>query len=735
MKFTKITKLIGISGIFYGCNGQLGPDGSKQNHPSPLGLTSYSSCSEIQNDVRSALIVQREYSKANSPDKRVSMPASAQESQADTKDSSSGSPSAKSSASTSSQSPTNVQVQGVDEADFVKVGANHIYVSRKNMIEVIDRKSLKPVGTLKWPIDSGSISGYSNAPAKSLYAQDQTLVLMGTSNKTIKYCEIPQPQTIPTKCDDGPLGAGVALTCTKTSNPACISRNISATTIQYYTAEEGQMPKLALSREYTGKLADTRLTNGNLVLVFQEELQIGNESEKSATTTNPVYSFESDVSKIGGIPCSQITKPPVADIDFGLTKVISLSLKDYAFESSIGLLGVGDMVYMNAKNLYLAKNGTRWMPRGQNQTANGTFLDQDRAQITKISLLPNGTVVPMATGRVFGRIQDRWAFNEFQETGVLSVITTSLTASETMPEPNHIPSVNGNRAQIGDPITTSAMNKFHHLWILSQEGLSLEKTYELHKFGDGEDIRAVRYLGCMGYVVTFRAVDPLFAFDFSDSRQPKITSELKIDGFSAYLHPVDHGRLLGVGYATKIPVNSSQWAMPDGVQVSLFDTSNPQSLSRLDVKILGGAGSRSLLVPDAHANVVIDAHAFYFDPDKKLIGLPVELAGPNGNGGQNFAGAVLFKYEDSKITEFSRISHRTLLSQGNSNPMGIMPANGAYGSKDIARIFSLDDRLLSFSMVGMVHHSWSNPQEMLEFVKFKDIFSEEDPSGNALTAK
>ncbi len=164
--------------------------------------------------------------------------------------------------------------------------------------------------------------------------------------------------------------------------------------------------------------------------------------------------------------------------------------------------------------------------------------------------------------------------------------------------------------------------------------------------------------------------------------------------------------------------------MPIGVQISLFDTSDPNNMSRLDNKILGGAGSHSLIVPDAHAGVVIDAHAFYFDPSRKLVGVPVELN--SGTDGQSaFSGAVLYKLGDSSLTEVARITHSALggsaVLSPNYRPYWT-PAN------DIARLYTVDDRLISVSLKGLASHDWDSPTKVLNSVVFAPEAAQTWPS-------
>jgi uncharacterized secreted protein with C-terminal beta-propeller domain len=135
----------------------------------------------------------------------------------------------------------------------------------------------------------------------------------------------------------------------------------------------------------------------------------------------------------------------------------------------------------------------------------------------------------------------------------------------------------------------------------------LARIGQVDGLGHGQRIYSVRFAGDMGYVVTFRQVDPLYVVDLSDPANPRVRGELELLGYSAYLHPVGPGRLLGVG----------QDATPEGrlkgAQVSLFDVSDPSAPKLLDQQPLGGS-----------SEVEYDPHAFLYWGPRKLALLPLQ---------------------------------------------------------------------------------------------------------------
>lgn len=126
----------------------------------------------------------------------------------------------------------------------------------------------------------------------------------------------------------------------------------------------------------------------------------------------------------------------------------------------------------------------------------------------------------------------------------------------------------------------------------------------------GESLRSVRFIGTMGYVVTFEQVDPLFAIDLSDPSNPVVLGELKIPGFSEYLHPVGDGLLLGIGRDVD-PMS----AVDQGLKVSLFDVTDPHTPREVDTWT-------SLY---AESPVAWDHHAFTWDPVNRNALFPVDM--------------------------------------------------------------------------------------------------------------
>ncbi len=170
--------------------------------------------------------------------------------------------------------------------------------------------------------------------------------------------------------------------------------------------------------------------------------------------------------------------------------------------------------------------------------------------------------------------------------------------------------------------------------VFNQDGDRLVEIGRVGDLGRGERIFSARFMGDTAYVVTFRQVDPLYVVDLSDPTAPAVTGELKIPGFSSYLHPIGDDRLIGVGS------EATDQGRIIGAKVSLFDVSDPADPRELD----------TWTMPDASTDVQWDHHAFlYWPPEQKAV-LPLQA------WAEGFFGAVVLDTSDG-LAEEGRISH------------------------------------------------------------------------------
>jgi hypothetical protein len=187
------------------------------------------------------------------------------------------------------------------------------------------------------------------------------------------------------------------------------------------------------------------------------------------------------------------------------------------------------------------------------------------------------------------------------------------------------------------------------VYVLEQSGDQLVIVGKAGGLGAGEQIYAVRFVGPVGYVVTFRQTDPLYTIDLSDPAQPRMAGQLPLNGYSAYLYPVDATHLIGVGQ------NANALGQTTGTQISLFDVSDLTAPVRLATYDL----------PFGHSEAEFDPHAFLYWPASRLLVIPVQLpygttqTVPQGTTvpASPVSEAVVLHVDDLGFTKLGTITH------------------------------------------------------------------------------
>lgn len=247
-------------------------------------------------------------------------------------------------------------------------------------------------------------------------------------------------------------------------------------------------------------------------------------------------------------------------------------------------LGSGRQLYMSENNIYLAVSNYPFIQtfREENRTAN--------TSIYKFSV-NEMDVEFQSSAEVSGTVLNQFSMDEHE--GYFRVATTEGFAWD---EKN--PSAN-------------------HLFILDQNLVEVGKLEDLAR---GERIYSARFMGNRIYIVTFKETDPLFVIDTKNPAQPKVMGELKIPGFSNYLHPYDENHLIGFGHDTKITSNkgsSQPLIITNGVKLSLFDVSDITNPKEKFTEIIGGRGTYSPLN--------YDHKALLFHKNRNLMAFPISV--------------------------------------------------------------------------------------------------------------
>jgi hypothetical protein len=182
---------------------------------------------------------------------------------------------------------------------------------------------------------------------------------------------------------------------------------------------------------------------------------------------------------------------------------------------------------------------------------------------------------------------------------------------------------------------------------------NLVRVGAVEKIAPGEDIRSVRFDGDRGYVVTFKKTDPLFVLDLYHPARPSILGELKIPGFSTYMHRIDSDHLLSIGFDAD---DRGDFAYFDGIILQLFDVSEPTDPKLIHKKKIGTRGSSS----EAATNHL----AFNYFSEKGLLAIPMTICEGGGDGRHGnelvFSGLLVFDVHiDRGFARLGGINHGT----------------------------------------------------------------------------
>ncbi|MDX6718673.1 MAG: hypothetical protein QOJ63_927 [Solirubrobacteraceae bacterium] len=529
-------------------------------------------------------------------------------------------------ADTKAQAPafssTNVQEAGVDEPDIVKTDGRRVFAIADSRLYALDVTGAAPklVGSLELASSGGQ---------QLLIRGDRVLVV--TTSYGGGGVAVGSPDR-PSSSSDVAYGATtVLLTEVDVSDPAAMA--------------------VRRTMQLDGALVDARLTGATArVVVVSSPAALAPQSIASAGLRRwvPRTILRSRVSnrtfRRSVVPCGAV-RHPRAFSGLDLLTVLTIDLDKGLFDVDRDAIMAGaQTVYGSPTSLYVASQ--RYVPALE---AGRVLPATMRTQIHRFDASKEGVTSYAASGEVTGFVLNQYSLSEYG--GALRVASTD--------EP-----------QWFDGRLTGRSESF--VTVLAERGTTLAPLGRVGGLGRGERIYAVRFVGDKGYVVTFRQVDPLYTLDLSDKADPKVAGELKLLGYSAYLHPVSDDLLLGVGQ------DAGAEGGRLGTQLSLFDVSDLHKPVRRAQAALGASSSTT---------AEFDPHAFLFWKPAGLAVIPLSAYG-RADGQPTFEGAIGFRVGPASLGEAGRIVHPDQGAQ-----RGFAPP--------IARSLVIDDTLYTLSYAGL----------------------------------
>ena len=624
-----------------GCT-KSGTDGLSPPDPSPtksLSLASYENCAELEAELKATLIGEMEQN-ADGLKKScryeggnvISPPIMRPDSGGETTEAAAGSADA---------TGTNLQEAGVDEADLLKTDGSYVYVIVENAVKIVH----------VWPFTDFGLSAtiHPQGEPQGLYLSDGKLIIL-----SIKRSMTPgavgcyMPESMSAKCVGGP------------------DEDLK-TIEEVYDVTIPSEPKLIKQAIFTGELLDSRRIDARLYLVMSyngmvyprldyelgidyENLPACPESGESGPTDQMLSAIERLKNRnrdlINGLKLSDLM-PSVGDgKEMACTEILRSESavgsqlliigSDLFADASVKpattrILSNGGTVYASKNALYVTATA---MPYGWwNLLMMASYNFEDATIIHRFAV-DGGAPSYTGSGKVEGHLLDRGfagsrystrfsmaQFSMSEYDGYLRIAVTATTMSEGS----------------GEIAVINQLTDDSRIVVLDTKSSSLEKVGELKGMGIDEKLYAVRFIGKQGYVVTFKRIDPLFVVDLSDPTSPKVSGELKVPGYSTYLHPLDEGYLVGLGFNVE---EEGFTAWTDGLKLALFDVTNPSAPTEVGHREIGSYGSYSAAVEEHHA--------FTLDRKRGLIALPVDVYDEGSSLGfgpiaHSYSGVLLLK--------------------------------------------------------------------------------------------
>ncbi|VVB87933.1 Beta propeller domain protein [uncultured archaeon] len=512
---------------------------------------------------------------------------------------------------TSDHSKTNVQVEGVDEADFVKNDGKYIYTLAQNKVVIVDAF---PAADAK-VISEITVDGRP----RDMFVNDNRLILFTEDNNEVFV--LPQYEYRP------------------------VPRYSQKTTALIYDITDRKKPQQIANYSINGNYFSSRMVGDYVYFIVKDDVYYyNNVVDMPAIKQGPVKVMAPDVYYFDN-----------PEQNYVFHTIASINIKSNDINAKSFMMGYSDNLYVSENNIYITyrKNlPVRYYEIEREERFYKVIVPllpkdaQDKINAIKDSNLDSyekwdkiSSIMEETYNRMSEKEKQDYitnvdkAVSEYEiklarerEKTVIQKIRIDKGDIEYMTK-GEVPGSLLNQFSMdegGDYFRVATTSQFwtrdssvqyNNVYVMDKD---LGITGKLEEIAPDERIYSTRFIGNRLYMVTFKRMDPLFVIDLSDPKEPQILGKLKIPGFSDYLHPYDENHIIGVGKETA----DNEWGGVSikGVKLSLFDVSDVNNPKQIDMYEIGEAGTDS--------EALRDHKAFLFDKTKNLLVIPIrEITG------------------------------------------------------------------------------------------------------------
>lgn len=579
--------VFGLSLVVFNCglssSGTEDPGTDPSTNPTPKALVNSTDCNELLSYFQNKTIAEMESTIDYYSECYETVEYSSDDSSAD---------STSSSDSSVEFSVTNLQEEGVDETDIIKSNGNYIYVATPGGIEIFKT----------WPLDDfAKVGSYEISDGfDELFLVDETLIALNS------YYDL--------------------------------NTSLYVTAMTVLSLKDPETPSVVETRMAQGSLIKARLVDGVVHLVLSTSVDIpnieypdnfwdtyervcydnkGSEDELKELGDQIKQDYQDTVSQLSiedflpqynngnnweSIDCSAFYYESESD-ENNLLGILSYDLDEDSLQLTY-VSGWVQEVYASTQSIYMASND--W--------------EEDATHLHHFVIGSDNLLHSyVGTGAVNGHIENSFSMSEVD--GSFRIATTY-----------------GNVSADGSSEVTN------NLYVLDTSANDLPLIGSIENIAEGEEIYAARFIGNKGYIVTFEKIDPLFVIDLSDPTNPIIEGELKMPGYSTYLHALGEDHLIGFG---KDAEDSGSFSWFQGLKLATFDVSDGNDPSTIEELIIGGRGSDS--------EALYEHHAFNYDSSTGILALPLSLydesSGGSDYGEFQYNGVHLYSISDDGTIE------------------------------------------------------------------------------------